>query len=55
MLATTVVEPSEIALGDSAAGPKTVTITVRNEGSSAVTYDLAHTAALATGSASASK
>jgi minor extracellular serine protease Vpr len=47
--ATTVVEPGQISLGESQAGPKTTTVTVKNEGSSAVTYDLSHVAALATG------
>ena len=46
---TTVVEPSQISLGESEAGPKTTTVKIRNEGSSSVTYDLGHTAALATG------
>jgi minor extracellular serine protease Vpr len=46
---TTVVEPSQIALGESAAGPKTTTITVKNEGNSAVTYDLSHVDAVAAG------
>jgi minor extracellular serine protease Vpr len=46
---TTRIEPSQIALGESAAGPKTVTLRVRNEGSSSAIYDLGHTAALATG------
>ena len=31
--ATTVVEPSQISLGESEFGPKTVRITVKNEGS----------------------
>lgn len=47
--ATTVVEPSQLALGESEAGPKTTTITVRNEGSTAVTYALSHVASLASG------
>jgi subtilisin family serine protease len=47
--ATTVVEPSQISLGESEFGPKTTRITVKNEGSSAVTYDLSHVAGLATG------
>jgi len=47
--ATTVVEPSQISLGESEAGPKTTTVTIRNEGSSSVTYLVGHTAALATG------
>jgi minor extracellular serine protease Vpr len=47
--ATTVVEPSQLSLGESEAGAKTVTLTVNNDGSAAVTYALSHTAALATG------
>ena len=47
--ATTVIEPSQLALGESEAGPKTVTLTLKNEGSTAVTYDLGHVAGLATG------
>ena len=43
------VEPSQIALGESEAGPKTVRITVKNDAAGAVTYDLSHVAALATG------
>ena len=46
---TTLVEPSQIALGESEAGPKTVRVNVKNEGASAVTYNLSHVAALATG------
>jgi hypothetical protein len=49
ILATTTVMPSELALGESQAGPATRTITVRNNGSAAVTYNLSHAAALATG------
>lgn len=47
--ATTVVEPSQIALGESTAGPTTTTITVKNEGNSAVTYGLSHVAGVAAG------
>ena len=47
--ATTVVTPSQLALGESEAGPATRTLTVRNMGSSDVTYDLSHVTALATG------
>jgi hypothetical protein len=47
--AKAVVDPAEIALGESEAGPKTVTLNVKNEGTASVTYDLAHVAALATG------
>jgi subtilisin family serine protease len=47
--ATTFVEPSELALGESEFGPVTRTLTIRNEGPSSVTYDLSHVPALATG------
>jgi minor extracellular serine protease Vpr len=47
--ATTVVEPSQIAAGESATGPTTTTITVKNEGDSAVTYALSHVAGVAAG------
>jgi minor extracellular serine protease Vpr len=47
--ATTVIEPSQLSLGESEGGPKTSTITVKNEGNTAVTYALSHTAGLATG------
>ena len=42
-------QPSEIALGESEAGAKTVRLTVSNSAAGAVTYDLSHVAALATG------
>ncbi len=47
--ATTVVEPSQLSLGESEAGPATHTLTVRNAGSSPVTYDLSHVTALSSG------
>jgi subtilisin family serine protease len=47
--ATTVVEPSQISAGESQTGPKTTTVTVKNESGSPVTYDLSHVAAVATG------
>jgi len=47
--ATTRIEPSQIALGESAAGPKTVRLAVKNESRSAVIYTLRHDAALAAG------
>jgi hypothetical protein len=47
--ATTVVEPSQLSLGESEFGPATRTLTVRNDGNSPVTYDLSHVAGLATG------
>jgi len=46
---STLVGPSQIALGESEAGPKTVRITVKNRAGSAMTYNLSHVAALATG------
>ena len=46
---TTLVEPSQIALGESEGGPKTVRITVRNDAAGAVSYTLTHVAALASG------
>jgi minor extracellular serine protease Vpr len=47
--ATTVIEPSQLSLGESEGGPTTATITVKNEGNAAVTYALSHTAGVATG------
>jgi subtilisin family serine protease len=47
--ATTRIEPSKLALGESQAGPATRTVTLTNSGPAAVTYDLSHTAALSTG------
>ena len=44
-----VIEPSQIGLGESEAGPKTVTLTVKNSGGSAVAYDLGHIAGVAAG------
>src|SRR6185369_12387944 len=44
--ATTSVQPSQISLGESQGGPKTVTLQVSNKGSSAVTYDLGHVSAV---------
>ena len=49
ILATTSVEPSELALGESQSGPAVRTLTIENSGSSAVTYNLSHAPALATG------
>ncbi len=46
--ATVSVQPGELALGESQAGPATRTLTVHNSGSSPVTLDLSHTPALAT-------
>jgi minor extracellular serine protease Vpr len=45
----TLVEPSQIALGESETGPQTVRLTLTNNGASAVTYGLSHVGALSTG------
>jgi subtilisin family serine protease len=47
--ATATVEPGELAVGESEAGPATRTLTIRNDGSAAVEYDLGHAPALSTG------
>jgi minor extracellular serine protease Vpr len=49
ILATTKVDPSKLALGEIETGSATRTLTIRNDGSLPVTYDLSHEAALATG------
>jgi subtilisin family serine protease len=49
ILATTKIEPGKIALGESEMGPKTVTLSVENNGMYAVTYDLSYVNALSTG------
>jgi subtilisin family serine protease len=49
ILATTKIEPGELALGESEAGPKTFTLSIENNGKTAVTYNLSHEGALATG------
>ncbi|HXW09881.1 MAG TPA: S8 family serine peptidase, partial [Steroidobacteraceae bacterium] len=49
ILATTRIEPAKLALGESQAGPATRTLTIRNDGDAAVTYDLSHVPALSTG------
>jgi hypothetical protein len=49
ILATTLVTPGKLSLGESQAGPQTRTLTVRNSGAAPVTYDLSHVGALATG------
>lgn len=46
--ATTTIEPGKLSLGESQSGPVTSTLTISNESSSPVTYDLSHTPALAT-------
>jgi minor extracellular serine protease Vpr len=45
---TVKVDPGKLSLGESEAGPVTRTLTVRNDGSAAVTFNLAHDPALAT-------
>ena len=49
VLATSSVKPSKLSLGESEAGPATRTLTVRNGGSSAITYNVSHLAALSSG------
>jgi minor extracellular serine protease Vpr len=49
ILATSQVTPGKLSLGESEAGPQTRTLTIKNTGPAAVTYDLSHRAALATG------
>jgi subtilisin family serine protease len=47
--ATAVINPSEIATGESAAGPKTTTVTVKNLTKNSVTYDLGFTEGVGAG------
>lgn len=49
VLQTTTISPSELALGESEAGPATRTLTLRNTSKTSVTYTLSHTGALSTG------
>jgi subtilisin family serine protease len=49
VLATTRVEPGKLELGESEAGPAVRTLTIENNGASAVSYELSNAAALATG------
>ncbi len=49
ILATVDVTPGKLTVGESEAGPQTRRLTIRNRGSSAVTFDLSHEEALATG------
>jgi subtilisin family serine protease len=49
VLATVDVLPGKLSLGESDAGPQTRRLTIRNRGSSAVTLDLSHEAALTVG------
>lgn len=47
--ATARVEPGKLSLGESESGPATRTLTISNNGKSAVTYALSHSPALSTG------
>jgi len=49
ILATTKIEPGKLELGEGAAGPAVRTLTVENNGSSPVVYDLSYVNALSTG------
>jgi minor extracellular serine protease Vpr len=48
ILATTSIEPSKLALGESEAGPRTIRLRIENDGPSAVTYTLGHVGAIGT-------
>ncbi|HJV70390.1 S8 family peptidase [Ideonella sp.] len=47
--AKVLVQPGELSLGESQAGPAVRTLTFSNKGTTAITYDLSHASALATG------
>ncbi|HSH40292.1 MAG TPA: S8 family serine peptidase [Chthoniobacterales bacterium] len=49
ILATSSVEPASLALGESESGPSTRTLTLTNNGTNAVTYEVSHEPAQATG------
>ena len=49
VLNTTRVSPGKLSLGDSSAGPVTQSLTISNQGTSTMTYDLATVPALSTG------
>lgn len=49
ILATTKIEPGKLSLGESEPGPATRTVTIENNASEPLTYDLSHVGALATG------
>ncbi|WP_119315563.1 S8 family serine peptidase, partial [Calidithermus terrae] len=49
ILSTTKIEPAKLSLGESQSGPATRTLTLENNGPSAVTYDLSFANALSTG------
>jgi minor extracellular serine protease Vpr len=48
ILSRTTIEPGKLSLGESESGPATRTLTLKNSGSSDVTYDLSHEPALST-------
>lgn len=48
ILSTVKVEPSKLALGESETGPNTRTITIANEGNTAIVFSLSHQPALGT-------
>ncbi|WP_448211313.1 S8 family serine peptidase [Colwellia sp. MEBiC06753] len=48
ILATTIVTPGKIATGESDSGPHTETLTVRNDGTESITYNLYHQWAIST-------
>lgn len=49
ILADVDVQPGKLSIGESGWGPERRRLTIRNRGAGAVTYDVSHTAALATG------
>lgn len=49
ILETTTIDPGKLSLGESDAGPSVQTLHITNSGPNVVTYNLSHTAALATG------
>jgi subtilisin family serine protease len=49
ILSTAKVEPGKLSLGESEAGPAVRTLTIENNGATAVAYDLQHVPALSTG------
>jgi minor extracellular serine protease Vpr len=49
ILSTVMVSPGKLSLGESESGPSTQTLTVTNIGADAVTFDLSHVAAVASG------
>jgi minor extracellular serine protease Vpr len=49
ILSTVTVSPGKLSLGESESGPSVRTLTISNDGSDAVTFNLSHAPALATG------